>query len=215
MICTYSLPGILYSLSSLKHRECRGSVTTVKCTNTHLIVECHSNPVDEDIFGQAGIWILDPAEGVHHFSTVELLNQLFQPSIWCINIAEKSNGYCGSLCNCGHFFPLANDGVRKQRQAIPLCRYSSTAAVCWRWNSCTHLIICRDHKNLIKISTPLLTPFFSQSDVIAVSLIGEQGPVESSRLLQLHHWLKTDPPNTKVDVVHHFTVNKSCFANLF
>lgn len=105
----------------------RGLVTTTETANTCLIAECCSDPVDEDIFGQAGIWILDPAESIHHFSTVEFFNQLFQSSIWCINIVEKSSGYCGSLCNCWHFFPIANHGVRKQRQAVLLCWYSSTA----------------------------------------------------------------------------------------
>ena len=76
---------------------------TSKRTNKCTTVKCGTNPVDEDIFRQTRVRILDPAEGVHHFSTVQLLNQLLQSSIWYINIVEKSNGYCGWLCNCGHF----------------------------------------------------------------------------------------------------------------
>lgn len=35
-------------------------------------------PVDEDKLGQAGVGVLDPAEGVHHLPTVELLHHLLQ-----------------------------------------------------------------------------------------------------------------------------------------
>lgn len=33
-------------------------------------------------------------------------------------------------CVTVDIFPFTNDGVGKQRHAIPLCRYSSAAAVC-------------------------------------------------------------------------------------
>lgn len=104
MICTYSFPGVLHSLSSLQHKGLFNSsrMATTKRTNQRTIVKCSTNPVDEDIFGQTRIGILDPAESIHHFSTVQFLNQLLQSSIWNINIVEKSN-YCGRLCNGWHF----------------------------------------------------------------------------------------------------------------
>lgn len=127
-------------------------------TMHHTTQKCGTNPVDEDIFRQTRVWILDLAESVHHFSTIQLLNQLLQSSIWCRKVVENLNGYCGRLCNCGYFFPFTDDRVGEQRHAILLCRFSSAAAVCWRWNSCTHLIIsCRDHKNLID-THPLYQP---------------------------------------------------------
>lgn len=151
MICTYSFPGIFYSLSSLKHKQLFHNFNDCcnNRTNNCGIVQRGTHPVDEDIFWQTRVWIQDPAESVHHFSTVQLLNQLLQSSIWYINNVEKSNGFCGWFCNCT-FFPLTNEGVQKQRQAVLLCWYFSTAAVRWRWNSSTRLIISSsDHKNLI------------------------------------------------------------------
>lgn len=41
-----------------------------------------THPVDEDIFGQTRVWVLDTAESIHDFTSVQLLHHLLQTSIY-------------------------------------------------------------------------------------------------------------------------------------
>lgn len=91
--------------------NCTNSWENKQKTIHYTTQKCGTNPVDEDIFRQTRVWILDLAESVHHFSTIQLLNQLLQSSIWCRKVVENLNSYCGRLCNCGYFFPLRMTGL--------------------------------------------------------------------------------------------------------
>lgn len=57
----------------------------IKGRNSHLFPpgpsQVPAHPVDEDVFGQAGVGILHPTEGIHHLPAVELLHHLLQATI--------------------------------------------------------------------------------------------------------------------------------------
>lgn len=84
-----------------------------------------THPVDEDIFGQTRVWVLDTAESIHDFTSVQLLHHLLQTSIYTHTHTGTLHRH--AFLTLGHRLALANILI-----VSFCCVLLSTSCISWR-----------------------------------------------------------------------------------